>query len=314
MSTSTKMPAETSNSSPSPEDLSQMVQGGSAALDQGDLRAALEIFEQVITAFPDRPEGHNNLGSLYTSLGEFAKAEDCFSKVLEILPNNPNVLYNRGVVRSKQEKFDGAREDFEKARKARPEDPDLSNNLGVIAFMQGRLKLARKNFRKAAKYGPLNTNVVLNLCDVEIAEGNQAAAVSLCEDFLEKQNDLDIRRRHVELLSSGCRQALDKAAQMGAWVSLDNYNIKRDSKAENAFSTAWYIERILALRDAGVLDHVLLSHDAGWYRPGEPGGGDFRGYTDIFTTLLPMLKETGFSSKEIDQLMIENPGKAFAVR
>ncbi len=112
----------------------------------------------------------------------------------------------------------------------------------------------------------------------------------------------------------GSLSANIKAAQMGAWVSLDNYNLKRDSKAENAFNTPWYIERLLALRDAGVLDHVLLSHDAGWYRPGEPGGGDFRGYTDIFTSLLPMLKESGFTSKEIDQLMIENPGKAFAVR
>ena len=73
------------------------------------------------------------------------------------------------------------------------------------------------------------------------------------------------------------------------------------------------MERLLALRDAGVLDRVLLSHDAGWYRPGEAGRGDIRGYTDIFTGLLPGLKESGFSSEEIDLLLIRNPQKAFAV-
>ena len=79
--------------------------------------------------------------------------------------------------------------------------------------MQGRFKLARKNFRKAAKYDPLNTNVVLNLCDVEVAEGNHPAAVILCENFLEKQNDLDVHRRLLDLLGTGCRLALDKASK-----------------------------------------------------------------------------------------------------
>ena len=101
---------------------------------------------------------------------------------------------------------------------------------------------------------------------------------------------------------------------MGAWVSLDNYNIKRDEGAGKTQNTAWYVERLIALRDAGVLDQVLLSHDAGWYRPGEAGGGDIRGYSDIFTGLLPVLKENGFSAGEIDLLLIHNPRLAFAVR
>ena len=75
-----------STTAPTAADLAELVQRGSAALGDGDLRTALETFEQVIGAFPDRPEGHNNLGALYTSLGDFAKAEVCFDRVLEILP------------------------------------------------------------------------------------------------------------------------------------------------------------------------------------------------------------------------------------
>ena len=52
-----------------PEDLVNLVQEGSAALQEGNLDAAIDSFQEVVSAFPDRPEGHNNLGALYSSLG-----------------------------------------------------------------------------------------------------------------------------------------------------------------------------------------------------------------------------------------------------
>lgn len=105
-----------------------------------------------------------------------------------------------------------------------------------------------------------------------------------------------------------------EAARQGAWVSLDNINTRRDSKPGSTFSTHWYADRLEALREAGILDHILISHDAGWYHPGEAGGGSFRGYIDIFTALLPMLKDRGFTQEEINQLLVENPAKAFTIR
>jgi phosphotriesterase-related protein len=105
-----------------------------------------------------------------------------------------------------------------------------------------------------------------------------------------------------------------RAAERGAWISLDNVNAARDSNPGARFSTAWYVERIVAMKEAGLLDRLLISHDAGWYRPGEPGGGTFRGFTDIFTTLVPALEEQDFTDAEINQLMIVNPSKAFVVR
>ncbi len=194
-------------------DLTAMVQQGADALEAGDLRAALECFEQVIDAFPEHPEGHNNLGALYSSLGEFQKAETAFDRVLAILPGNPNILYNRGVVRSRQEKFIEARDDFQHALKASPRDADIHNNLGVLEFAQGRLKQARKHFLKARKFDPAHCNVVLNLCDVEEAEGRHSQAIDHCEGFLAQHNSLEVRRRLLNLLSSGCRSALERASR-----------------------------------------------------------------------------------------------------
>jgi phosphotriesterase-related protein len=103
-----------------------------------------------------------------------------------------------------------------------------------------------------------------------------------------------------------------KAAQLGTWISLDNVNLNREEGSE--FDVFWYARRIKDLKEAGYLHRVLISHDAGWYSPGESGGGSFRGFTGIFTALIPALEKSGFSQDEINLLLQINPGKAFIIR
>ena len=98
-----------------------------------------------------------------------------------------------------------------------------------------------------------------------------------------------------------------EAAKRGAWVSLDGFREKR---------TAQYLEMIRNLKANDCLDRVLISHDAGWYRPEEENGGAdrFRGYTAIFQYLVPALQSEGFRKREINRLLVENPKEAFTIR
>ena len=98
-----------------------------------------------------------------------------------------------------------------------------------------------------------------------------------------------------------------KAAEMGAWISLDNINDNEDNISS-------YIEMIDNLKQHGHLNRVLISHDAGWYWVGQPGGGNFRPYTDIFAHLIPALKAKGFTDEDISQIMEKNPREAYSVR
>lgn len=199
---------------PPAREMSTLVKAGTKALEDGDLITALSHFEDVVQKYPDRPEGHNNLGALYNALGENDKAETCFSRVIDMLADKPELRYNRGVVRSRLGKFDAARADFQSVLDAKPRDTETLNNLGVMDFMQGRLVDASARFRACLEIRPDYTNALLNLIDAEQALGNGPTAVQLCEDFLKKQNDLEVRRKLLELLSSGCREALDKASQV----------------------------------------------------------------------------------------------------
>lgn len=104
-----------------------------------------------------------------------------------------------------------------------------------------------------------------------------------------------------------------KAAHEGVWISLDGVNGSRAGGPEDIYSIAWYANRIATIREAGFLNRVLISHDAGWYSPGEENGGGFRGYTAIFTSLLPALEEKGFTGEDIEQLLIINPAEAYSI-
>lgn len=95
-----------------------------------------------------------------------------------------------------------------------------------------------------------------------------------------------------------------KAAEQGAWISIDNINA--EELDEN-------LKILKEMKSAGYLKQTLISNDAGWYDPDEIDGGEFRGFTDIYTHLIPALQENDFSEGEINQLLVENPKQAYAI-
>lgn len=96
-----------------------------------------------------------------------------------------------------------------------------------------------------------------------------------------------------------------EAAKMGAWVAFDNFKPERLEQ---------FVDFLVRMKKEGLLTRVLLSHDAGWYTPGEPDGGNFRGFTDIENILIPALLENGISQPDIDLLLVKNPAEAFKVK
>jgi phosphotriesterase-related protein len=92
-----------------------------------------------------------------------------------------------------------------------------------------------------------------------------------------------------------------RAAERGAWVEFDGLSQS---------GAARHLELLQRMKAQNLLSHVLLSHDAGWYRVGEPGGGAFRPFDLLFTTFIPAMKAAGVTEGDIDQVLIENPRRA----
>ena len=101
---------------------------------------------------------------------------------------------------------------------------------------------------------------------------------------------------------------LKEAAQRGAFVELDSVGAPHQQQNE-------LVETTIALIEAGYMDHILLSHDAGWYNPANPDGlpnEGFRGYTALTREFLPTLSARGVSEEQIRHITVDNPARAFA--
>lgn len=96
-----------------------------------------------------------------------------------------------------------------------------------------------------------------------------------------------------------------EAAKMGVWIAFDNFNSGQLEK---------YVEFAQIMKKEGLLSRVLFSHDAGWYKPGEPNGGEFRGFTEIEEFLIPALEKNGLSQHDVYQIFTANPAEAFKVK
>lgn len=88
-----------------------------------------------------------------------------------------------------------------------------------------------------------------------------------------------------------------RAARAGAWVSFDGLNAKSHERHWQGYF--WML-------NSSLLARMLLSHDSGWYRVGEPGGGAFRGYTYAYEQFLPLM-----APEFREMLMVTNPRRAF---
>jgi len=96
-----------------------------------------------------------------------------------------------------------------------------------------------------------------------------------------------------------------EAARRGAWIEIDNIDARTVPEC---------VERVTALKQRGVLNRLLVSHDAGWYRPGEPKGGAFRGFETAYTAFVPALRRAGWTAEEVSHLLVSSPAAAFAIR
>jgi len=91
----------------------------------------------------------------------------------------------------------------------------------------------------------------------------------------------------------------EKIARAGAWVEFDGIGPK---------TIEFHLECVNFLRAKGLARRTLISQDSGWYHVGEPGGGEFRGYTYLYSDFLSRIEPA-----QIPLLMWENPRAAFGM-
>ena len=188
---------------------------------------------------------------------------------------------------------------------------ELTEGIEGTSIRAGFIKLAMsddgptaleiRNLKAAAKASQITGAV--------IASHTIGGKVARKEMDILEESGLDLQRFiWVHAQTEPDMIVLEEAARRGAYVELDSVGAPYQSQIE-------LLETAVALIEAGHADHLLLSHDAGWYNPargdGMPDGG-FRGYTALTKEFLPALLERGITEGQVRVITADNPARAFA--
>jgi phosphotriesterase-related protein len=188
---------------------------------------------------------------------------------------------------------------------------ELTDGMEETAVRAGFIKLAMsddgptaleiRNLRAAAKASQ-RTGAVIGSHTI----GGKVARKEM--DVLEAAG-LDLRRFiWIHAQTEPDRSILEDAARRGAYVELDTVGAPFQSQPE-------LLETAIALIDAGFVEHLLLSHDAGWYNPARTDGlpeDGYRGYSALVNDFIPALLERGITREQVKLITENNPATAFA--
>ena len=172
----------------------------------------------------------------------------------------------------------------------------------IAASDDGPTPIEERNLKAAAAAGRETGAVV--------ASHTTSGAVALREMEILEAAGLDLGRFiWVHAQTEPDRTLLLEVAKRGVVIEFDTVGAPwQDQDA--------LIEATLFLIEAGYVDQLLLSHDAGWYQPGEPSGrpeGGMRGYTALVTDFLPQLQVRGVGRDTLERITVSNPAHIFTV-
>ena len=110
----------------------------------GDLDAAAAAYRTAIETDPESDAAYHNLGNLQMREGDLGAALASYDKALELRRRNPYLHYHRGLVQYRLDELDAAEESFKKAIELERDYLEPRNLLAQLYYEQGRVEEAEK--------------------------------------------------------------------------------------------------------------------------------------------------------------------------
>ncbi|MFC1772574.1 sulfotransferase [Pseudomonadota bacterium] len=133
------------------------------ALNGGQSREAIRLFDKVLKSGGSHPDIWYLLGLAHGKLGEMKEVKQVSLRALETQPNHFGALCNLANALMAMGNKDEALENYAKALKAKPGDPTVVNNYGRALGLLGRWDEAIKHFndilQQNKNYAPAHTSL-----------------------------------------------------------------------------------------------------------------------------------------------------------
>ncbi|MFM2286929.1 MAG: hypothetical protein RL684_72 [Pseudomonadota bacterium] len=162
------------------------MQLGSAYLQQGNLQVAKDKLERAAAQSPRDPQVRGLLAILYSRMGQDDRAEESFRDALKFAPADPDLLNNYAVFLCSHGRADEGVKRFEQAA-ANPlyRTPWAAYaNAGVCLRGVNRTAEAAARFERALQARPDYAEALVQLADLDMAEGRAPRALARVQAFL----------------------------------------------------------------------------------------------------------------------------------
>jgi tetratricopeptide (TPR) repeat protein/transglutaminase-like putative cysteine protease len=166
---------------PSTAKADELVEAGLAALNSGNPRAAIPLFQRVVELEPKHKQAWNDLGLAYLRIGKFDDAVAVFRKQIGVNPYDDHAYNYLGITFQLQQKFSDAADAFRKQIEVNPLDPVAHAALGGLYLEQHKYVEAVPELDKATVLTPDNAGLQVSLGNAYINTGEKEKALAAFE-------------------------------------------------------------------------------------------------------------------------------------
>jgi tetratricopeptide (TPR) repeat protein len=136
---------------------------GTALLQLGRLREAIDIFSRAAQLHPEIPDVYNNLAVAYQGIGNFDAAVRAYQTAIELNPDFDLVHSNLARLLESARRFAEAEVSLQRAIQLKPTEPAYWLQLAGVLSRQGKQPEAERALREAIGYQPQNLELKIHL-------------------------------------------------------------------------------------------------------------------------------------------------------
>ena len=182
---------------------------GQALAAQGDLKTAVDHFQQALSIKPDHIKSHINLSNTWLKAGNIEKAVFYLKQALEKQPNDARIHNNLGALYERSGDTANALSHYQRAIAISPDYGTAYDNLAVLEARCGNLAGAVRHFKQVLRLNPRSAETCFRLA-VTLKE---AGRIHEAVDYIKQALALDPVNRRYRLLMDALerQQAVNRA-------------------------------------------------------------------------------------------------------
>lgn len=166
---------------PSTAKADELLEAGLAALNSGNPRAAILLFQRVVELEPKHKQAWNDLGLASLRLGKFDDAAAAFRKQISVNAYDEHAYDYLGITYQQQQKYSDAADAYRKQIEINPLDPIAHAALGGLFLEQHKYADAVPELDKATVLTPDNAGLHVSLGNAYINIGEKEKALAAFE-------------------------------------------------------------------------------------------------------------------------------------